>query len=252
MLLRKIAKTAYDALPDVMKAEYKVSSTNASEYLLDADDAKEALAARDREKARADELQTRVDAIDKKLKDAEDATKAAEAEALRKKGDIPALEASWQAKLDAAKVASDAAIDGLKIKLKNLLVKNAAMAMAADISTTPNLLAPMIEARLQAEIDVDTPFTRVLDAAGKPSALSLDDLKKELVANKDYSAIIKASQSSGGSAGAGRGGGSAGSGGGEGGKKLSEMTDAERVKMAREDPAQLKRLTEEAQQAARH
>jgi hypothetical protein len=42
---------------------------------------------------------------------------------------------------------------------------------------------------------------RILDGAGKVSAASLDDLKQEFVANKDFSSIIIGSKASGGNAG---------------------------------------------------
>lgn len=240
MLKQRIDKTAFDLLPDVMKAEYKANPTNAAEYVLDAEDAREALAARDREKARGDALQAQIDTINGDLATARAAAEAAAVEANKKKGDIPALEASWQKKLDDAKVAADAAVEKLKGQLKQLLVHNKAIEIANQISTVPDLLVSTIEARLSAEIDGDTPITRVLDAAGKPSAISLDDLSKEFVANPRYASIIKANDASGGGAGGGGTGGGA-----PGGKKFSDMTEAERVTLNRNDPAAYRRLSDQ-------
>lgn len=243
MLLRKITKVAFDALPDVMKGEYKPNTANAEEYLLDTDEASELLAARDREKVRADKLQKAIDdAKTEQDRIVAEATEAA-AEAARAKGDVKAIEASWQAKLDAAKVAADAAIAKLTDKLRKLLVHDRAVSIAAEISTVPSLMVPVIEARLSAELEGEEPITRVLDAAGKPTATSIDDFKKELVANKEYASIIKAAGSSGGSAGGGSGGGSAT-------KKLSEMTEAEKVALAQDNPAEFTRLNNEMRAAA--
>ena len=93
-----------------------------------------------------------------------------------------------------------------------------------------------IKARLDLEIADGVPITRVLDAAGKPSALSLDDLKKEFVDNKSYAAIIKASDANGGGA------GPSSDGNGVPNKKLSEMTATEEAKFANENPTEYQRM----------
>ena len=72
--------------------------------------------------------------------------------------------------------------------------------MAAEISTSPSLLLPHIKARLQADLDGDAPATKVLDRDGKPSAMTVADLSKEFVDNKDFAAIIRATKASGGGA----------------------------------------------------
>ncbi len=239
MLKQRLDKTAFDALPDVMKAEYKVNATNANEYLLDAEDAKEAVAARDREKKRADDLQASIDEINKKLADAEKAKKDAEDETNRKAGNVAAIEKSWQDKLDAAIAAKDAIIASLQGKLRQLLVRSKAQGIAAKISVAPDLLTPAIEARLTAELDAETPITRVLDVAGKPSALSIDDLEKEFVANPAYAAIIKANEASGGGAGGGSGGGGAPTG-----NDFSKMTEREKVALRQSNPEKYRALAD--------
>lgn len=239
MLLRKIAKTAFDALPDVMKAEYKPNPTNAEEYLLDAEEAREAIAARDREKLRADNLQTQIEAINTELKAAKDAREAAESEAATKKGDIPAIEASWKKKLDDAIAAAQAVQDKLTNQLKNLLVRQQAEKIANAISTVPDLLVDKIAARLEANLDGETPSTRVLGADGKPTANTLDELQKEFVANAAYATIIKSNDASGGGADGGPSGGGAPSG-----KKFSELTEQQKVALSRTNPAEYKRLVE--------
>ena len=51
---------------------------------------------------------------------------------------------------------------------------------------------------MQADFEGDSPVTRVLDKDGKPSAMTVEELAAEFVANKDFSAIITASKASGG------------------------------------------------------
>lgn len=222
-LKSKITKAEYDVLADVLKECYTERS---GEYFLDSDDAAELRRAKERadeekraEKERADRLQAAID-------QAEAARRASEEEAARKKGDLAAIEASWQQKLDAAVAEANAKAEKLRTNLERLLVDNVAQSIASEISTSPTLILPHIRARLSASYDEDNVNTRVLDATGKPSALTLAELKAEFVANKDFSAIIKASNASGGgAAGNAAGGGAA--------KKISEMTEAERVAFAK-------------------
>lgn len=231
-LKSKLTKAEFDALPDVLKEHYKASGDS---YLLDSDDAAELRRAKEREveqtrleKERADRLQAELDAE-------KEAKRVAAEEAAKKAKDIPAIEASWASKVEAAKAEAQRAVDALKTKLNNLLVKSKAEALANKISTAPSLLAPVIAARLQAETDGDEAKTRVLDATGKVSAMTLEDLEKEIVANAEYAAIIRGTNANGGGAGSG------GSGGGAG-KAFKDMSEAERVALYRSNPTEFKRL----------
>uniref|UniRef100_UPI0030DDBBBA hypothetical protein n=1 Tax=uncultured Salinibacterium sp. TaxID=459274 RepID=UPI0030DDBBBA len=76
---------------------------------------------------------------------------------------------------------------------------------------------------------------RVLDASGKPSILTVDDLKTEFLGNESFASIIKAPAGSGGNAAQSRGGTPAT-------KKLSEMSVAEQSTMERENPEQFREL----------
>ena len=62
-------------------------------------------------------------------------------------------------------------------------------------------MLPHIKNRLVADFEGDEPVTRILGPDGKPSNMTLDDLEKEFVANKDFSAIIVGSKASGGAGG---------------------------------------------------
>lgn len=220
-LKSKITKAEFDALADALKAVYK--ELNGS-YVLDSDDANELRVAKERsdaertaEKARADALQATADA-------AAEALRQAELDAAKKKGDVAAIETSWQAKVDAAIAEGIKKLDAMKEKLRRLLVTNVALAMASEISNSPDLILPHIEKRLQADVDGDEPTTRVLGLDGKPTALKIDELKQEFVANEKFAAIVIGSKATGGGAGKGGNGGGAPTG-----KKISELNEAERV-----------------------
>jgi hypothetical protein len=104
------------------------------------------------------------------------------------------------------------------------------LASELAVSGSAPLLLPHIARRLKVEIVDGTPITRVLDASGKPSAASVDELKKEFIDNKAFAPVIVGSRASGGGA-AGAGGG-----GGAGTKRFKDLTEAERVALYRESP----------------
>lgn len=231
MLKSRLTKAEFDALPDALKEYYKAEG---DAYLLQSDDAAELRAAKDRETERRAAAEAERDRLKAEKDEADRQAAAAAEEAARerakKDGDLTALETSWQAKVEAAKVEAKAENDKLRAMLTDMLVDKEAARMAGEISTTPKLIEPHIKARLKAELDGDKPLTRVLDANGQPSALTLAELQQEFVANKDFAAIIKGSSASGGGANGQH------SGGGATGKKISEMNEAERVAFHRTNP----------------
>lgn len=145
--------------------------------------------------------------------------------------DTQALEASWQAKVDAAEQKLAAVQSELTGEVERLLVTNTAGSLAHEISTVPELFQDVIAKRLKVEKGADGKyFTRVLDADGSPSASNLDDLKKELLANDKYAAIVISGKGSGGGA------GGPASGGGAPEKKWLEYSDIELVELRNSDP----------------
>lgn len=195
MLKRKIDKAAFDALKADVQAEYKLVGSN---YLLDTDDATEALSARDHEKTRADKAEGELKAANTKI--AELDGKLVEAQKGNGSGDIVALEASYKEKLKTQKTEFETTIGKLTGHLNKSLVDGVAEALAKEVSTAPSLLKPIIAARLKAEVNGDVALTRILDANGQPSAATVDDLRKEIVANPEFKSIIIASKATGGRA----------------------------------------------------
>lgn len=243
-LKTKINKEEFDALSDPLKELYKEQNGS---YLLDTDEAEELRTAnarareeRDEAKRKADEIKARLDALEAERAEEAERRRQEEQENARKNKDVDAIEASWQAKLDEAKRKSEEAEARLRDQLQTLLVDNKAADLAAEISTAPKLILPHIKARLKAELDGGEVKTRVLDADGKPSALTLDDLKQEFLANDEYAAIIKSSKASGGGASNGNGGG------GASGKSFNDLSEAERVALHRQNPEKFRQMAEEA------
>jgi hypothetical protein len=204
----KLTKEQYDALPAELK---KLFTKDGDNYTMEQPEDTGALK-RALEREREDKQKLKDDL--KTFKDDLAAIKAEKEEADRKKAtdskDIDAINASWQKKLDKVTADKDAVIAAREGSLRQLLVTNEAQRLANDMSTAPDLLVPFIERRLQADFSQDgKATTRVLDADGKLSALSLGELQKEMLADKRFSTILKASNASGGGASGGAGGGGA-------------------------------------------
>lgn len=198
MLKKKINKAAYDELDDGIKSLYKQKG---DDYFLDVegsnDDDVDALRrARDREAQEAKELRTRLRDAEQKLQDlgGDDA---------RKRADVEALDKSWKEKYEKRE---RELLEGSTKKdelIKRMMAEDRAEALANKISNAPTLMKRVIRDRLHVDMDGDQPTLKVLDKDGKPSALTVEDLEKEIVADKEFATIIIGSKASGGGAGTG-------------------------------------------------
>lgn len=166
--------------------------------------------ARKKAEKRAKELE------DAQKLEAEKARKAAE-DAARAAGNTEALEKSWKDKLAATetewRTKHESEVGSLTSDVTRLLIDNVATTMASQIALegSATVLIPHIASRLAVEVRDGQRVTVVKDKDGKSSALSLDDLKKEIVGNKAFAPLLVASKGSGGGAGGGnKGGGAAG------------------------------------------
>jgi hypothetical protein len=190
-LKKKLSKAEYEKLSDTIKAEY-IEDGDGFRLDIDGDEDTGAL-----KRAKDREAQLRRDA-EAKLREAQEELDRINGDDARKKGDIATLEKSWQKKLDDTKAEYEGKVSKLTAHTTKTLVDNVATQIATKISNAPALLLPHIKSRLQADFEGDAPVTRVLDKDGKPSAMTVEELAAEFVANKDFSAIITASKASGG------------------------------------------------------
>ena len=156
----------------------------------------------------------------KKLEDErkakEDEARKAKEDAARANGDVKALEESWTTKHTQALAAKDAEykplIESLTTDVNRLLIDNVAQNIANELAVEGCAIAlvPHIKARLAVDVRDGERQTVVRDAAGKASALTLDELKKEIAANKAFAPLLASTKASGGGAGGGKGGGASG------------------------------------------
>lgn len=152
-------------------------------------------------------LKAKNEILDQRKKDAETARRAQE-EAAKKSGDVEALEKSWTEKFDTAVSERDAQLNQMQEMVYGLTVGSTATNIAAKIAMDgcADGLIPHIKTRLKTEIVDGSPTVKVLGKDGKPSAMTIEDLEKELKGTPYLAPLIKGSSASGGG-GLGKGGG---------------------------------------------
>lgn len=201
-LKKSITKEQYEKLSKDLQSEYIADGDG---YRLDVEGEQDTGALK---RAKDRETQLRQEA-EKKAKELEEKLAEIDGNDARKKGDIETLEKQWEVKknkeIEALKASFETEKNELTSKVskyetgfKTTLIDNTAATLAAKLNPkAPKVLIPHIKERLIADFDSDVPTTKILKD-GKPSNMTLDDLHKEFVANKDFAGIIIGSQSSGG------------------------------------------------------
>lgn len=231
-LARKITKDQFEKLVDNIKFEYMADGDS---YLLQTtgdEDTGALRRANQRLKDQVEHLETKNDDLAGKLD-------KIEKNPARKQGDIDALERQWAKEKETAVNEVTAKLEKANGFIKQSLLESAAASLSEKISTSPSIIRPHIERRLQVDIDGDKPSVKVLDKDGKVSALTVEKLGEEFVANKDFSSIIRVTQASGGA-------GSPSPNGGAGNNPLAKPIGQQGA----DQPVDLSKLT--AQQLAEH
>jgi len=213
MLKFKIDKAAFDALSDEQKAMYAEAGDG---YQL----AIEGLPDVTGLEAKVNELLGEKKTEAEKRRAAELAAQQAADEKARAAGDVTALEDSWRNKLTETEQRYQSQIESLNGSLNTYLVDNVATTLAAKLSgDAAPVILPHLKTRLTVEMQDGKPVTRVLDASGKPSAMTVDELGAEFAGNKAFAGVIIGSKASG-TRGAGEPDKPAGGAGGLGGNGL--------------------------------
>ena len=167
-------------------------------------------------KSKVEELLGEKKAAEKARKDAEDQARLEREEAARKSGNVEELEKSWSEKYNRREAELNGMLEQergtLSTQIRDLTVGRTAtdIASALAIPGSAKALLPHIERRLSVEQRDGKPVVVVLDAQGKLSAATLDELKAEFANDTAFAPLIAGSKASGGgAAGAGGGGGAA-------------------------------------------
>jgi len=128
------------------------------------------------------------------------------------KDNITALEKSWADRSAKREAELNERITVLDKGLRQARVMDVAQTIAAKVAKSAveaPVLLPFITARLSVELVDGEARTRVLDVEGKPSAATIDDLQKEIVANPMFASIIIGSKATGSGAQGSQSGGGA-------------------------------------------
>lgn len=179
-------------------------------------------------KAKNDELLGEKKAAQQKAKEEAEKRQKEADEAAAKAGDIEALQKSWGEKYAKLEAESGEKLKAAQSEIRRLVVVENAARIASELAVpgSAEVLQRFIEDRLDCD---DSHKLTIRGADGKASALTLDELKKEIASDKRFAPLILASKATGsGAAGVQNGGGAA--------KPLSQMGDAERTEWARRDP----------------
>lgn len=227
----KISKEDHEKLSDEFKGEYTEKD---GEFILTVEGGEDTGALK---RAKEHEKGLRQRAEDK-LRTTEDTLETRETELadMRKgaipKADVEALEASYKDKQTKLEDKYKTELETAQTSNRTLLVDNVAQAIAAEISTAPSVILPHVIKRLGTDTVEGRLVTRVLDKEGKLSATTIDELKAEFVADKDFAGIISAGNGSGGGAHS-----RSGTGGGAPTKKVDfiKATPEEKVAKIRAD-----------------
>lgn len=213
-LKKKIDKEAYEKLSKDLKEMYTAKDEH---YLLDLEDdpAAELQRAKAREAADNKALRAELAAAKKKLADLEaastedgddvDKEKGGDKADKRRANDIAKLQKDFDARMKALETSKSKEVEDSRAeiakrdaRLKKSMIDSAANTLATKISTAPALFGRTVADRLDVDFsDPESPVLVVLGKDGKASNMTMEQLSKELVANKDYASIIIGNKASG-------------------------------------------------------
>lgn len=229
----KFAVKTIEEVPEAFRGEYVQDAELGFKLAIEPgsgiEDPAELRRAHEREK-------TERKAAQKALKEIQDAQTAKDEEArlaklelAKKSGDVDSLNKSWQEKYDSALAAKDAeykpALTSMEQDLTREMVDRHATSIAASLALpgSEEVLFPHIRGRLRIETRDGKRVTVVVDKEGKASAATMEDLKKEIMADKRFAPLLVGSRANGGGSGGGGGGGAT-----VGNKPRNKMTTKEK------------------------
>jgi hypothetical protein len=204
MALKAVVATL-EGIPEALHPEYKQGE--GGKWFLDLEgietDDHPAVGALVRGKKRESEARVKAEAGWREAKEKLDTLNAEMEQRLKgtiPKADADRLEQSYKEKYAAREAELAGSITALNGSLNKILVQDKAKDLATEVALdTPHigLILPHIIPRLAVEMVNGEATTRVLDKDGKPSAATLDDLKKEILATPMFAPVLKGSKATG-------------------------------------------------------
>lgn len=198
-------KEEFDQLPEAFQTEYVEKD---GEYVLNIEGGEDTGAlkrAKDHEKGRRQKAETKATELESKLADLQEQLEGLDDPGRNKGDDKLRIKLEQKVKeLETSLTTREAELFG---EIKRLTSEAQADMLAMELSDSPSLLRPHIKSRLITEFVDGKSVVRVKDPDGDVGVMTLDDLRKEIMSNKEYSPILKGSGGSGSGAPSGNNGG---------------------------------------------
>jgi hypothetical protein len=193
----KITAAIWALLPATLQPSFKVNPANADEYDNGEEEVTGLKSALQKEKEEKANIKGKLDGFETaKLAEIEAARKKALEDA-RSTGDFKAVEDDYKRRIKELETANAQAAKERETAIREAAVEKQVDELA-KMFVSPAIARTFVKSRLTAEIVDGSPIVRVLDAAGKASAASVEDFKKEMLTNPDLKASLVASKGTGG------------------------------------------------------
>lgn len=193
---KKITKDEFSKLSAELQKLYKVSD-DGEEYKLELEDDEDVSGL----KSAFEKLKEERKILKEKIKKFEEQEEEKNLDANKSKGDIEALEKSYKEKIKTLKDEHKAAVAQLTSGFTSYIRTAEISKLASDWFKSAKLGIPHLRDRISVELDDELkPVVRVLDNDGRPSSSTLDELKNELLTDRDLAPILKITSASGGQA----------------------------------------------------
>ena len=220
----KVSKDEYEALEEGQQALYESAGSG---YQLKIDGLPEQEDTSGL-KQKVDELLAESKSAKQKAREIEERARQEAEQRAKEENDYRSLYESSEA--ERSKALKE--LDEVRSNIAREKTDTAAMKLAAELADGHN--AELLSTFIKGRIRFDDGKIQVLDATGNPTVSTVEDLKKEFQTSGRYDSLLRGNKAGGGGAAPSNGGGAA--------KKLSEMTEAERTSLYREDPDKFRQL----------
>ncbi len=198
----KLSEEEFGKLPPHFQEEYN-KDEESGEYTLKVEGGEDTGAlkrAKDHEKKRRKEAEEKIRDLEEKVTEVQ-----SQLEDARENG-ATAKERQLQKELDKVTKELGEQNQSLSSQLDSILLDGVADKLAAELSDSPKVLRPHILSRLTVDMEDGKRVTRIKDAEGEVSAMTLDELKSEFESSDEFASIIRGSNASGSGAHGGDGG----------------------------------------------
>lgn len=199
--------------------------------------------AKEHEKTQRKQAQSRVTELQSKIEDLEDQI-AALGDPSKNSADALKLQ-KLERQLTEAQGKLTTREGELMGEISRLTSTATATGLVNDLTDFPELMLPMVRARLTTVLENGKAVVKVLDTDGEVGSMTVDELKAEIENDAKYAPILR------GSKGTGSGAPGKGKGTVNGKTKLSDYTGQERVELQQKNPALFQQLLAESKNQTR-